>query len=397
MNRYLQVRDLDVAGKRVFLRLDLNVPIKDGVIGDDTRIGAALPTIRHLLDRGASVVACSHLGRPKGKVVPELSLTPVAERLRRLLEDRTVLVASDTAGPDAAAKAANLRPGEVLMLENVRYEAGETAGDADLARRLRGLADLYVSDAFGALHRAHASVAALPRLFEHPAVGYLLEREVAYLEGALGDPARPYTAFLGGAKVSDKIPVLERLVEKVDGLGIGGAMAYTFLLARGVRTGSSLVEPELAGVCGKILDRAAERGVRLILPVDHVAAPSLEEAGGAEVLPAEGFPEGLCAFDVGPATREALGAAAGWSATIFWNGPMGVFERRPFDEGTVALARAVSASGAVSVVGGGDSVAAVHAAGVADGISHISTGGGASLELLAGKKLPGLEALALTA
>ncbi len=394
---YLSVRDMDTAGKKVFLRVDLNVPLKNGDIVDDTRIVSALPTLELLLDGGAAVVACSHLGRPKGKVVPELSLAPVARRLKERLPGRTVRFASDAAGADADAKAEALGPGELLLLENIRFEPGETKGDKELASRLRRLADVYVSDAFGALHRAHASVAVLPPLFPEAGAGLLLMKELEYLEGKLGDPERPYAAFLGGAKVSDKIPVLRNMVRKVDTLCIGGAMAYTFLLARGLRTGKSLLEPDLVSDCRDILETARERGVAVHLPTDHRAAASLDAAPDAvTVVGANHFPEDLSAFDIGPDTAHAFAEAARHSRTIFWNGPMGVFEKPPFDKGTLEVARAVAESDAVSVIGGGDSVSAVHAAGVADGISHISTGGGASLSLVAGDPMPGLEVLTRT-
>jgi phosphoglycerate kinase len=381
-----------VEGRRVFLRLDLNVPFKAGEIKDDTRIRAALPTLQHLLDRKAKVIACSHMGRPKGQRVPELSLEPVAGRLRELLPGVAVRFAPDVVGPDAAAQASGLGEGEVLLLENIRYEPGETKGDPELARRIRSLADVYVSDAFGAVHRAHASVCAAASLFPQAAAGFLLEREVEYLENRLGTPERPYAAFLGGAKVSDKIPILTRLAEKVDSLCIGGAMSYTFLAAQGMSSGRSLMEPELVDTCADILRAAATRGATVHLPTDHRAASSMED-DEVRVVSSEAFPAELCGFDIGPETAKAYSEVAATSKTIFWNGPMGVFERPPFAGGTLALARAVASSGALSVIGGGDSVSAVHRAGVADRISHISTGGGASLELLAGERLPGLEVL----
>lgn len=389
---YLSVRDLDVSGKRVFLRLDLNVPIKGGVILDESRITASLPTLRYLLERNAAVVACSHLGRPKGQAVPDLSLAPVAHRLKALLADREVLFSSDAAGPDASAKAARLKPGQCLLLENVRYEPGETKDDPALAQRLRSLADLYVTDAFGAMHRAHASVSAAAKLYPSAALGFLLERELEYLQGKLENPERPYTAFLGGAKVSDKIPVIKNLLSKVDALCLGGAMAYTFLAAEGLPVGLSLQEPELAEACRETLGMARKQGVRCLLPVDHRAARTLEDPD-VRIVQGPSFPPDLAGFDIGPATTGLFSKEASGSKTIFWNGPMGVFEREPFAAGTLSLARAVAESGAVSVIGGGDSIAAVHRAGVADKISHISTGGGAALELLAGEQLPGLAAL----
>ena len=393
MSQYLSVRDLDVAGKTVFLRLDLNVPIKEGLIKDDSRIKAALPTLNHLLDGGAAVIACSHLGRPKGKVLPEMSLAPVAARMRELLPGREVLFAQDVVGPDASAKLSALKPGQVLLLENVRFEPGETKDDPVLAAKLRAMADLYVNDAFGTVHRAHASVSAAAKLFPSAATGFLLERELDYLVGKLGNPEHPYTAFLGGAKVSDKIPVIRRLVDRVDTFCVGGAMAFTFISAEGRPTGTSLTEPDLRDTCREILDQAREKGVRFLLPSDHRVARSLEEGEAVSVVATDAFPEGLAGYDIGPETARAFSAEAARSRTIFWNGPMGVFEKPVFSEGTMALARAVAESGAVTIVGGGDSVAAVNQAGVADKISHISTGGGASLELLAGEALPGVEVL----
>jgi phosphoglycerate kinase len=393
MSGYLSVRDLDVRGKRVFLRLDLNVPIKGGVIKDDSRIRAALPTLDHLLDHGAAVVACSHLGRPKGQIVPDLSLAPVAARMKELLPGREVLFAQDVVGPDAFAKLSRLAPGQVLLLENLRFEPGETKDDPDLSARLRSMADLYVSDAFGAVHRAHASVSAAAKLFPSAATGFLLERELDYLEEKLGKPQHPYTAFLGGAKVSDKIPVIRRLLDKVDTLCVGGAMAFTFLTAEGNPTGTSLTEPDLTETCREILGQARTKGIAFLLPSDHRAAKSLEDGGPVSVVSSKAFPPDLAGYDIGPETAAAFAKQAAGSKTIFWNGPMGVFEKPAFAEGTMALARAVANSGAVTVIGGGDSVSAVHQAGVADKISHISTGGGASLELLAGEVLPGVAVL----
>jgi phosphoglycerate kinase len=390
----LSVRNMVVAERRVFLRVDLNVPMKGGAIADDTRILSALPTLKYLMEKGAAVVACSHMGRPKGKVVSDLSLAPVAARLQELLPGRKVLFASDVVGPDAMARAAALGPGDLLLLENIRFEPGETGGDPALASRLRKLADLYVSDAFGAVHRAHASVSVLPPLFPQAGAGFLVQKELDYLEGRLGDPVKPYSAFLGGAKVSDKIPVLRNMVQKVDNLCIGGAMAYTFLLAEGKSTGKSLVENDLVPACREILLAARKKGVAVFLPTDHRVAASMDSGEeSTRTADLDHVPHDLSAFDIGPVTARTFADVAGRSGTIFWNGPMGVFERRPFAGGTLELARAIAESGAVSVIGGGDSVSAVHAAGVADRISHISTGGGASLALLAGDPLPGLDVL----
>jgi len=393
MSAYLSVRDLPVEGQRVFLRLDLNVPLKGGVIQDDTRIREALPTLRYLLDRDARVIVCSHLGRPKGQKIPELSLAPIAKRLRELLPGTSVAFTPDTLGPEAQAAAAALQPGAVILLENIRYEPGETKDDPAVARKIREMADLFVCDAFGNVHRAHASVCAAAKLFPQAAAGFLVEKEVEYLQDRLGNPDRPYAAFLGGAKVSDKIPILKSMSEKVDTLCIGGAMAYTFLAATGLTSGKSLMEPDLVTSCAEILEASRKSGVRVLLPTDHVAAPPIDEEQDIRIVAADAFPEGLSAFDIGPETTRAYSAVAAASKTIFWNGPMGVFEKAAFAEGTLALARAVAASPALSVIGGGDSVSAVYKAGVADQISHISTGGGASLELLAGRTLPGLEVL----
>lgn len=394
MERFLSVKDVAVGGRRVFLRVDLNAPVRDGLITEDTRIRAALPTLVDLLDRGAAVVVCSHMGRPKGQVVPALSMGPVAHHLRRLLPGRTLGLASDVVGPDARTRAAALKAGEALLLENVRFEPGETRGDEALADALFALApDHYVNDAFGAAHRPHTSVFALPKRYAQVSMGALLERELTYLLGKLGEPERPYLAILGGAKVSDKIPVLKSLVERVDELCIGGAMAYTFLVARGSDPGSSLVEREQVEMARAILSRAQERGVAVHLPVDHVVSSALEDEGGARAVSGRDIPAGLAGFDIGPETALTFGGAASRAKTILWNGPMGVFERPAFAAGTVSVARALAASGALSVVGGGDSVAALYAAGVAERISHISTGGGASLELLAGDELPGVSVL----
>ncbi len=394
MKEYLSIRDIDLKGKRTFLRLDLNVPLSGKEIRDDTRIQYALPTINFLLDRGARVVACSHLGRPKGQVVPAMSLAPVAEALGRFLPGRVIHFSSDAAGPDASASAAALKPGELLLLENVRFEPGETKGDQELAARLRPLApDIYVNDAFGAAHRPHASVFALPSMYENVAMGFLLEKELSYLVGRLGSPERPYLALLGGAKVSDKVPVLKALSKKVDALCIGGAMAYTFLAAKGIPTGSSRIEKEQIGVAKTIIEEAASSGVLLSLPGDHVAARSIDDEAGARPVPSQAIPEGMMGFDIGPITAQTYGAAVSRAKTVLWNGPMGVFERPAFSAGTLAVARALADATGLTVVGGGDSVAAVKAAGVEARISHISTGGGASLELLAGLELPGLKVL----
>ncbi len=383
---------LDLAGRRVLTRVDFNVPLAGGAVADDTRIRAALPTIRAILAApDASVVLMSHLGRPNGVRRPELGLAPAAERLAALLE-RPVQMAPDCVGPEVERRAASLAPGAILLLENLRFHAGEEVGDEAFARQLAALGDAYVNDAFGAAHRAHASTATVARYLPSGA-GLLMEREVAALGNLLAAPRRPFVAIVGGAKVSSKVAVLDNLLPKVDTLLIGGAMAYTFLAARGTAVGNSLVEQELVAAAGALLERAGELGVRLLLPCDHVTAAAL--ADDAERGETEGadIPAGAIGVDIGPRTVAAFGAAIADAGTVMWNGPMGVFEVAPFAAGTFAVAEAVAACGGTTVVGGGDSVAAINAAGVADRISHVSTGGGASLELLEGRELPGVAAL----
>ncbi len=383
--------ELDVAGRRVLLRADLNVPLDGGRVTDDLRLEAALPTLRSLLDRGARVVLCSHLGRPGGEVVPELSLAPVGERLAQLL-GRDVPVAGDVVGEDARARADALQDGDVVLLENLRFEPGEKANDDGFADALADLCDLYVGDAFGAAHRAHASIAGVPA--RRPgAAGDLLQREVEVLGGLLEDPMRPYVAVLGGAKVSDKLTVLENLLERVDAICVGGAMCFTFLRAGGLPTGTSRVEEELVDSVRALVERAAERGVEVHVPTDVVAAPSFDAAAPASTVAADAMPDGQMGLDVGPDTVEHYGATIMAAGAVFWNGPMGVFEWEAFAGGTRGVARAMAETGAYTVVGGGDSAAAIRSFGLADRVSHVSTGGGASLELLEGKDLPGLVAL----
>ncbi len=388
------VEDLEVRGKRVFVRVDFNVPLKEGRITDDTRIRAALPTLRHLLDRGAALVVASHLGRPKGAPDPAYSLGPVAERLGELL-GMSVFLAPEVVGPKVEELARNLEPGEVLLLENVRFHPGETKNDPELCRGLAALAEAYVNDAFGTCHRAHATTAGMAALFppERKAAGFLLLQEIRAFERVLRAPEPPYVAVLGGAKVSDKIGVIRNLLPRVDRLLVGGAMAYTFLRARGVPVGDSLVEEDKVELAAELLAEAEKAGKEIALPSDHVIARDL--SAGAETRTTEGaeIPAGWKGVDIGPKTRAAYAEAVGAARTVVWNGPMGVFEIPAFAEGTVAVARAAAESSAFTVVGGGDSVAAVNQAGVADRISHISTGGGASLELLEGKTLPGIAAL----
>ncbi len=383
--------DLDAAGRRVLVRADLNVPLRGDAVADELRITASLPTLRELLDAGASLVVCSHLGRPDAPGAPGTSLAPVAARLAAHL-GREVGLSADVAGPDATARADALRSGEVLLLENLRWEAGETRGDEELARRLAGLADAYVDDAFGAAHRAHASVSGVPRLIPGYA-GRLLAREVEVLGGLRDQPARPYVAVLGGAKVSDKLRVLERLLERVDVLAVGGAMASTFLLAEGLSVGTSRVEEDRVAEVGALVAAARARGVDVLLPVDLVVAPAFAADAPATTVPVDAVPAERMALDIGPVSTARIAAAVATAGAVFWNGPMGVAEWDAFARGTRGVAEALATSPAFTVVGGGDSAAAVRAMGLDDRIDHVSTGGGASLELLEGRELPGLEAL----
>ena len=387
------IRDLELDGRRLFVRVDFNVPLRDGAIGDDTRIRAALPTLRHAIERGATLLVGSHLGRPGGTANPDLTLRPVAARLSELL-GRPVVFAPDAIGEPVTAALAEAGPGGVVLLENLRFHAGEEANDPAFAAALAAPCDAYVDDAFGAAHRAHASTVGVASHVAEAAAGLLMTEELEHLGALLASPPRPFVGLLGGAKVSGKLEVIENLLPRLDALLVGGAMAYTFLKARGRPVGRSLVEDALVGTVRGIEQAAVAHGVRLELPGDHVVADRLD-AGAAHATigvddPAIGDRLGV---DVGPETvgryREAVAAAR----TVLWNGPMGVFEIPPFDEGTLAVARAVAASPATSIVGGGDSVAAVHRAGVAGCITHVSTGGGASLEFLGGRTLPGVDAL----
>jgi phosphoglycerate kinase len=392
------IRDVEWAGKRALVRVDFNVPLDDsGAITDDTRIRAALPTIRHLLEQGANgVVLMSHLGRPKGKVNPKYSMRPVVERLFELLPEATEVKKTEAVTGEAAeAAAAALRPGQVLMLENTRFDPREEANDAGMAAELARLGDVFVNDAFGAAHRANASTEGVAHRL--PAVsGLLMEKELKFIGGALEEPARPFVTIIGGAKISDKIGVIENLLAKVDALLIGGGMANTFLLAEGKNLGDSLVEAESVALAGSLIARAKERGVRLLLPVDAVIADAFSAEANTRTVAVDEVPNGWRVLDIGPRTVELYGAEVRAAKTLIWNGPMGVFEMEPFATGTRAVAQAMadaSEAGATTIVGGGDSVAAVEQAGLAERMSHVSTGGGASLELLEGKELPGVAAL----
>ena len=382
----------DVRGRRVLVRVDLNVPIDGGAVGDDTRIRAALPTIRALTEGGARVVLCSHLGRPKGERNPAYTLAPVATRLADLL-GAPVAFADDCVGPDASAAAAGLGDGEVLLLENLRYHAEEEANDPAFAAQLAGLAELYVNDAFGAAHRAHASTEGVARILPAYA-GLLMEREVGVLTSLLEAPAHPFVAIVGGVKVADKIAVLERLVEVADAVLIGGAMAFTFVVAEGGAVGASLHEDaEGQAIALRARAKAVETGCDLLLPVDVIAADAFSADAATQVTPADAVPDGWMGLDVGPATVALYADRIRGAATVLWNGPMGAFEMAPFAEGTRAVAEAVATCGGTTVVGGGDSVAAITQFGFADQVTHVSTGGGASLELLEGRELPGVAAI----
>lgn len=382
------IRDIDVRGKKVLVRVDFNVPLKDGAVGDDTRIRAALPTIEYLLTSGAAVILCSHLGRPKGGPDPKYTLQPVAEHLGKLM-GKAVKFADDCIGEPAEKAAAGLKPGEVLVLENTRFHPGEEKNDLDLAQKLASLAEIYVNDAFGTAHRAHSSTEGVARFL--PAVaGFLLEKEIKYLGEAIANPRRPFVAILGGAKISDKIGVIKNLLAKADTILIGGGMANTFLAARGFEMADSLVEADALDTAKELIKTGSDK---LMLPVDLTLGDKFEETATVQTIDAGNVPAGWRALDIGPKTVAAFAEIIQGAGTVVWNGPMGVFEFASFARGTYGVAKAVAESGAISVIGGGESVAAIQQSGLADKITHISTGGGASLEMLEGLVLPGLAAL----
>ncbi len=389
------IEDINVSGKRVLCRCDFNVPTKNGKITSDKRIVAAMPTIKYLVDHNAKVILCSHMGKPKGEVKPELSLQVVADRISELL-GKPVVMAKDVVGEDAKAKAAALKDGDVMLLENTRFEKGETKNDPELSKALASMADLFVNDAFGTAHRAHSSTAGVADYL--PAVcGYLVQKEVSIMGKALADPERPFVAILGGAKVSDKLNVINNLLEKVDTLIIGGGMAFTFLAAKGYDIGSSLVDSEKIDYCKEMMAKAESKGVKLLLPVDAVVADSFPNPIDAEIavetVAADAIPTDKMGLDIGEKSQALFADAVKSAKTVVWNGPMGVFENPTLAKGTIAVAQALADSSAVTIVGGGDSAAACEQLGFADKITHISTGGGASLEFLEGLELPGIACL----
>lgn len=385
------VEDIEVKGKRCIVRCDFNVPVKDGVITDDKRIREALKTVKYLKDNGAKIILCSHMGRPKGEFNMKYSLAPVAERISELMGCEVVM-AKDVIGEDAKAKAAALKDGDILLLENLRFHKEEEKNVPEFAKELASFADIYVNDAFGTAHRAHASTAGIADYL--PAVcGYLIQKEIDIMGKALNDPARPFVAILGGAKVSDKIGVIENLIDKVDSLVIGGGMAYTFLKAKGYNIGTSLLEEDKIDLAKSLMEKAAAKNVNLLLPVDTAINDKFENTDNFSVVDADKMPDGFMGLDIGPKSVELFSETIKNAETVVWNGPMGVFEFEAFATGTKAIAKAVAESGAISIIGGGDSAAAVEQLGFADKMTHISTGGGASLEFLEGLELPGIAAL----
>ena len=387
------IEDIDVKGKKVLARCDFNVPLKDGEITNDKRIVAALPTIKYLMEHGAKVILCSHLGRPKGEYKPEFSLAPVAKRLSEYLGVEVKLAEdAEVVGPNAKAMAAELKDGEVMLLENVRYRAEETKNEENFSKELASLADIFVNDAFGTAHRAHCSTTGVAAYL--PAVcGYLIQKEIKFMGGALANPKRPLVAILGGAKVSDKIGVIENLIDKCDTIIIGGGMAYTFMKYLGHNIGTSLLEADWVEKAGEMMKKAEDKGVKFLIPVDNKVGKEYDEHTEAKVVSSDDILDGWMGLDIGPKTQEVFADAIKGAGTVIWNGPMGVSEWDNFAAGTICVAKAVADSGAISIIGGGDSVAAVTKLGFADKMSHISTGGGASLEFLEGKDLPGICAL----
>ena len=385
------VEDIDVAGKKVLVRCDFNVPLKEGVITDDKRIREALPTIKYLADNGAKVILCSHMGRPKGEFKPEFSLAPVAARLSELL-GKEVALAKDVIGEDAKAKAAALNDGDVMLIENVRFHKEETKNDPDFAKELASMADIFVNDAFGTAHRAHASTAGVADYL--PAVcGYLIQKEISIMGGALSEPKRPFVAILGGAKVSDKIGVIKNLINKVDTLIVGGGMAYTFFKANGYQIGTSICEDDKVELARELQEEAKAKGVNFLIPVDNRCGDAYDPNCNDLLVDSDNIPDGYMSLDIGPKTEELFSEAIKSAGTVVWNGPMGVSEWEKFASGTRAVATAVAESGAISIIGGGDSAAAINTLGFADKMTHISTGGGASLEFLEGLELPGIACL----
>ncbi len=387
------IDDIDLRGKRVIIRADFNVPLDEALqITNDTRIRSTLPTINRAVDEGAAVILCSHLGRPKGKPDPRYSLAPVAKRLQRLL-GKEVTFSEDCVGPAVESMVAKMKPGDVVLLENLRFHPEEEKNDEAFAKKLAALGDVYINDAFGAAHRAHASIVGVPKLIKASAAGYLLKKEIEYLEGAMEDPMRPFVAILGGAKVSGKIEIIENLGKLVDKVIIGGGMAFTFIKAMGLEIGNSLVEDDMLDFAREIQQHAASRGVKFYLPVDCVVADSKSPGAATKIVPVQEMPKGWYGMDIGPASVKLFGEAVENAKTILWNGPMGVFEIDAYSRGTFALAHSVANAYALTIVGGGDTAVAVHRAGESESMSFISTGGGAALELLEGKQLPGLSAL----